>query len=280
MKSRLLIYGILMMAICSLSSCACNRVEPNHEGVLSKNFARNFDDYHTVTGKVGALAIGGSEKLYQVPMYLQQGQVAQNILTSRDGQAFEFSPRYQYQAKRGYGRHIIFNYYQASANANISQEEESQSSTAGEEMLDGIEEKVIDPMIIDEYRQVARNYGGDSLVNNMGAFEKQVEAILAAKFDSAFFVLKTLSANLKPPATMIEAIEKSNTMSEKIRTAKRELEISQINLQKSRIDAEADLAKTRGLTPAVLQQKWIDAIKPTDKVIVSDGKTPVILGGN
>ena len=48
MKSRLLVYGILMMAICILSSCACNRVEPNHEGVLSKNFARNFDDYHTL----------------------------------------------------------------------------------------------------------------------------------------------------------------------------------------------------------------------------------------
>ena len=54
-----------------------------------------------------------------------------------------------------------------------------------------------------------------------------------------------------------------------------------MRLQKARIDAETDRVKSAGLTKEVLQEKWIEAIRNTNnKVIITDGKTPIILGGN
>ena len=44
------------------------------------------------------------------------------------------------------------------------------------------------------------------------------------------------------------------------------------------IDAEANRVRAEGLDNKILQEKWIEAIRNTNnKVIITDGKTPVIL---
>ena len=51
-----------------------------------------------------------------------------------------------------------------------------------------------------------------------------------------------------------------------------------MRLEKAKIEAETDKVKSSGLTKEILQDKWIDAIRNTqNKVIVTDGKTPVII---
>ena len=50
-------------------------------------------------------------------------------------------------------------------------------------------------------------------------------------------------------------------------------------LEKARIDAETNRVQSTGLTKEVLQQQWIEAIRNTsNKVIITDGKTPIIIG--
>ena len=50
-----------------------------------------------------------------------------------------------------------------------------------------------------------------------------------------------------------------------------------MNLEKAKIDAEANRVKSQGLDSKLLQEKWIEAIRNTNnKVIITDGRTPVI----
>jgi len=51
-----------------------------------------------------------------------------------------------------------------------------------------------------------------------------------------------------------------------------------MNLEKAKIDAEANRVRAEGLDNKILQEKWIEAIRNTNnKVIITDGKTPIIL---
>jgi hypothetical protein len=78
---------------------------------------------------------------------------------------------------------------------------------------------------------------------------------------------------------MADAIERRNNAKQQAEQVKNELEVSRMNLEKARIDAEANKVRTTGLSKENLTEKWIDAIKTTNnKVIITDGKVPVILG--
>ena len=51
-----------------------------------------------------------------------------------------------------------------------------------------------------------------------------------------------------------------------------------MNLEKAKIDAEANKIKSQGLSKEILTERWIDAIKTTkNKIIITDGRTPIIL---
>jgi hypothetical protein len=77
---------------------------------------------------------------------------------------------------------------------------------------------------------------------------------------------------------MIKAIESRNNANLQVDQVRNELEVAKMRLEKARIEAETDKVKSSGLTKEILQDKWIDAIRNTqNKVIVTDGKTPVII---
>ena len=50
-------------------------------------------------------------------------------------------------------------------------------------------------------------------------------------------------------------------------------------LEKAKIDAETNRIQSAGLTKEILMQQYIEMLRNTsNKVIITDGKTPVILG--
>lgn len=268
MGIKLFCYLLVFAAISSLSSCGCNRVEPNHEGVQSSNFARSRDDFKFVKGYVGTLYRG--QKLYQVPMYSQTGELNYTTVTSRDGQEFTIHPHYRYKATEGHGIDIIFNYM------HVGDENDSEA------FLDSIEAKVLDPLVYDAFRTVARTFSTDSLVNNMAVYEAAVEAVVKTDFAEAHFdLLKGLSSSVKPPKSMDDAIEARNNVDQKIGQVKKEIELEKAYLQKAEIQAQTNKVASSGLTREVLLDKHIDMLKHTsNKVIITDGKTPVIFNAN
>jgi len=259
-KSKQILAIVLVIA-----NISCNRVQPNYEGVLMTNYGRNGrTDFSVVTGSQGMLGMG--TELYQVPMFEQKADPSEVVITAKDAGVFSVDPSLTYQAIRGKGADIIFNYKHVGINDENT-------------VMDNIESAVLNAIVTNAYREEARNFPTDSLMNNLNGFETAVETRLKKEFESKFFTLTALTSGLKPPKSMAEAIERRNNAKQQAEQVKNELEVARMNLEKARIDAEANKVRTTGLSKENLTEKWIDAIKTTqNKVIITDGKTPVILG--
>ena len=259
-RSNLL--GVFAIGVIFMS---CNRPESNYEGVLMTDYGRNgLKDFNVVTGAQGPL--GPGTELYQVPMWEQKGSSVRNVsIAAKDGGLFTVDPEYTYNATRGKGPEIIFSYKHLGARD-------------GEEFFENIEHNVLNKLVYDVYRVEARNYSTDSLMNNMANYENKVELKLKTMFAKKFFDLQTLTSGLIPPKSMAKAIEARNNAVQKANQVRNEIETSKLLLEKARIDAETDRVKSSGLTKEILTQQYIEAIRNTrNKIIITDGKTPVIL---
>lgn len=254
---------VLFIAVLIIGLTSCNRPEPNYEGVLMTDYGRNgLESFKTVTGAQGIL--GPGTELYQVPMFEQKADCDAVRVSAKDAGIFTVDPSYTYQATRGQAPSIILNYKHLGT---------------GEDFLKNVENNTLDKLVTDSFREEARNYTTDSLMNNLGDFEKTVENVLIDKFKKKGFTLNTLTSGLTPPQSMANAIEERNNAIQKANQVKNELETSKMYLEKAKIDAETNRTKSGGLTKEVLQQQYIDMLLRTDnKVIITDGKTPVILG--
>lgn len=253
---------IIVGSLLGLLVISCNRPEPNYEGVLMTDYGRNgIESFQVVTGAQGLL--GPGSELYQVPMFEQKADVDAVRISAKDAGIFTIDPSYTYQVTRGKGPNVILNYKHLGA---------------GSEFLDNVENNVLDKLVTDTFRELSRNYTTDSLMNNLGSFEKEVETVLQEKFNKKFFTINTLTSGLTPPASMAKAIENRNNAVQKANMVKNELETSKMYLEKAKIDAETNRMKSSGLTKEVLQQQYIEAIRNSkNRIIITDGKTPIIL---
>lgn len=253
------LFSILTLTLVLIS---CNRPEPNYEGVLMTDYGRNgLESFKTVTGAQGPL--GPGSELYQVPMFEQKADCDEVRVSARDAGIFTVDPSYTYNATRGQAPSIVLNYKHLGT---------------GEEFLDNVENSTLNKLVTDSFREEARLYTTDSLMNNLGSFEKNVETILIAKFSKKGFTLNTLTSGLTPPQSMANAIEERNNAVQQANQVKNELETSRMYLEKAKIDAETNRTKSSGLTKEVLQQQYIEAIRNSEnRIIITDGKTPVIL---
>jgi len=254
---KLFIIGIGVLLLQS-----CNRPEPNYEGVLMTDYGRNgIESFKTVTGAQGIL--GPGSELYQVPMWEQKADCEAIRVSAKDAGIFTVDPSYTYQASRNKGPLIVLNYKHLGS---------------GDDFLKSVENASLDKLVTDTFREEARNYTTDGLMNNLGDFEKHVESILINKFSLKGFTLNTLTSGLTPPKSMGEAIEARNNSIQEANKVKNQLETAKMLQEKARIDAETNRIKAAGLDTKILQQQWIEAIRNSqNRIIITDGKTPVMI---
>ena len=259
MKKMIFLFSVIASLV------GCNRPEPNYEGVLMTEYGRNgINSFKIVTGAQGIL--GPGSELYQVPMWEQAGDPDVVEITAKDAGVFTVDPSYTYTPIRGKGAEIVFNY----KNYRIQNPET---------FFDNVEANVLNKRVTDAYREEARNYTTDSLMNNLGKFELSVQRRLKEEFKTKFFDLTTLTSGLKPPASMLKAVEDRNKAIQEANRVKNELETSRMLLEKAKIDAETNKVQSVGLTREILMQQYIEMLgKTSNKVIITDGRTPVILG--
>jgi hypothetical protein len=212
MTSSRLLHIALFFSVVSITACTCNRVLPNFEGVKMEGYGRNGrEDFKAVTGAQGMM--GPGSELFQVPMWEQKADPSEVNITAKDAGSFSVDPTYTYAAMRGKGVDIIFHYKHLGIDEpNV--------------MMDNIESNVLNQMVVNAYREEGRNYSTDSLMNYLSSFEKAVEKRLREEFNQKFFTLLALTSGLKPPTSMVEAIEKRNNAIQQAEQVKNELEVA------------------------------------------------------
>jgi hypothetical protein len=72
------------------------------------NYGETKADYKIVAGSQGILGFGS--ELYNVPMAEQKGDCEPMKITAKGGGVFDVDPSYTYQAIRGRGVDILFNF--------------------------------------------------------------------------------------------------------------------------------------------------------------------------
>ena len=252
---------LVLLAVGLLASC--NRPEPENEGVLMTDYGRNgIESFKTVTGAQGVLFWG--EELYEVPMYEQAADPAQVTILSSNSGKFVIDPSYTYQGVRGKGPHIILQY--------------KQHNPGSSDFLDNIENVSLNRIVIDKYREIARTFSTDSLMSNLQTYEDQVYAILHAEFLKKNFTLDILTSGLTPPADLVAAINLTNKAIQDGKRLDNDLENAHKEQKIKEVQAETAKIESRGLTPEILQLKFIEALATSNSSIyITDGKTPLMM---
>ena len=244
-----------------LSSCTnMNRPEPNCEGVLMTNYGETKADYKIVAGSQGVLGFGS--ELYNVPMAEQKGDCEPMKITAKGGGVFDVDPSYTYQAIRGRGVDILFNFKAYSSDS---------------EFLNAIEKNILNTLVINSYKEVARELTTDTILYKLNNYELDVEKRVRADFDKKGFALNTLTSGLTPPLSMIKAIEARNNASIEAQTVQQQLQAAIYQIKKDSIQRISNKIKSDGLTPEILQLEYIKTLPSIKGVIITDGRTPVIL---
>ncbi len=163
---------------------------------------------------------------------------------------------------RGKGIDIVFNY----------------KHTGFDDNMDNLENMILNPIVINAFREEARNFTTDSLMNNLNKFESGVQERLRTEFEGKFFKLNSLTSGLTPPVSMAQAIEARNNQKQMAEQVKNELEVARMQKEKAQIEQETNRIKSQGLTKEILTERYIDALRWSEnRIIITDGKTPVML---
>lgn len=252
---------------------ACSYVEPNYEGVLMENYGKaGKADFSLQAGKVWTMAAG--TQLYQVPMFEQKGDAPALKVYAKDGGEYTVDPSYTYAPIRGQGINIIFAYKHLYGSSQV--------------FFDNIEGSILNTRVLNAYREESRNFTTDSLMNSVAAYENAVQIRLKKEFEAKYFELQEITSNLIPPASMSAAIESRNNQiqeaakienQKQTRTNQIAIDVmdAEARYKIAKLDAMANEERSKGLTGAVLRERWISKWDGTLPGTVAGGNSDLLL---
>ena len=128
--------------------------------------------------------------------------------------------------------------------------------------------------IKDACRIEINKFTTDEIVSNREMIENAIEKRLKTNLAKEGFVLDNFTSGLKYPESIVEAINAKTKAVQEAQRVENELKIAEAEARKKIVAAEAEKQanelRTQALTPAILQQMWIDKW---------DGKLPVTMAG-
>ena len=242
-----------------LALVSCERVAPNYYGVLMENYGKDGKrDYTIQKGKVNVM--GAGTELFQVPAFEQRGSFTNEDGTDRilhlkasDNTDFTARPAYSYQVIEDRVVDVVFQ------NARLG---------SGDEFMKSLEDKILEPHIYDLIKEESRKYKTDTLMAEGGSlkFEERVQKIVAKSFEEKGLKLITFSTNLDFSDKVKSKIDSRNEVNTNISVLDQQIEEQKKRNELARLKSEENLIISRGITPQLLQQQFIDKW---------DGKTPL-----
>ena len=231
--------GILMMLVCC---CSCmQRIDAGHEGIKVNLYGSNkgVDDVELVTGMVWYNPF--TERVYEYPTFVQTVDYEAFEFNSKDGSTFTFDPTVMLNIKPGTTSSVFTKYRKD---------------------LDDIIEVTLVPFIHDAFKTEINARTDNELISNQAEFQDAIEARLRAELGDENFMVTKVTTGIKYPSALLDAITMKNKAIQDQARVENEILVAKAEKEKLLIQAqaekEANALKTVALTPAVLEQMWVE----------------------
>ena len=255
----------LLAIVAVITTTSCERVAPNYQGVLMENYGKDGkSDYSEVKGRVSTMSPGS--ELFQVPMFEQRADFGDKELhlKAADNSEFTSKPVYSIRVIEGRAVDVVFE------NSNLSH---------SEDFLLAIEDNILEPKIYDLMKEASRSYTTDTLMANGGSlrFEQHVQELVKSEFEKKGFELLTFSSQLEFTDKVKERINVRNEVNTNISVLDQQIAEQRKKNELAQLQSEFNKIL---YTEEYLQALYIDAVRwSNNRVIITDGKTPVMLNG-
>ena len=246
MKKLTILKPLLLALMASPLLTSCERIRPNHVGVLMENFGKSGKaDYSVVTGKVSTW--GAGLELWQVPMWEQRTNFGDQTLRLKAADNTEFTarPNYIYHIEKDRAVDVVFN------NARLG---------SGSDFMQALQDNVLEGYIYDIMKEESRRYTTDSLMANGGSlgYERRVEALVKAEFGRHGIMLDKLTPNLDFSDAVKKKIDKRNEVNTNVSVLDQQIVEQKKRNELATLEAEEKKIRSSGLTNEILAEKWIE----------------------
>ena len=240
---------MIFAAMVCCCNCSCTRIDAGHEGIKVHLYGNNkgVDDVELVSGMVWFNMF--TEAVYEYPTFVQTVDYEPFAFNSKDGSVFTFDPTVMLNIKPGTASQVFVKYRKE---------------------LDEIINVSLVPYIHDAFKTEINSRTDNELISDQVGFQDAIEARLAEELGKENFIVGKVTTGIVYPTVLTDAIMAKNKAIQDQARVENEILVAQKEAEKmlitARAEKEANELKTKGLTPAVLEQMWIEKW---------DGKLPV-----
>lgn len=252
---KILIFAVLVIAMAS-----CSRIDAGCEGIKVNLYGSNkgVDDVALVTSMVWYNPFTTS--VYEYQTFVQTVDYEPFQFNSKDGSAFSFDPTVMLYLKPD-SAHEVFKKYR-------------------KDMKDILNVTLV-PIIQDAFKEEINIRTDNELISAQTAFQNAIEDRLRNELAAENFIVTKVSTGIQYPDALVKAINDKNVAIQKKAEVENQVAVAEAAAKKKIIEAqaerEANALRTAALTPAILQQMWIDKWDGTVPTVITNGNSSTFI---
>lgn len=251
---------ILVSCIAMLAIISCTRIDAGHEGIKVNLYGSNkgVDDVELVTGRVHYNPFTTS--VYEYPTFVQTIDYDPFESNSKDGTMFSFDPTVMLHLKPNTAADVFKKYRKD---------------------MDDILEVTLVTIIQDAFKEEINIRTDNELISDQASFQNAVEERLRTELGNENFIVTKVSTGIKYPDVLVKAINDKNVAIQKRAEVENQVAVAEAEAKKKIIEAraekEANALRTVALTPAVLQQMWIEKWNGEVPTVITNGNSSTFI---
>jgi regulator of protease activity HflC (stomatin/prohibitin superfamily) len=222
---------------------------------------KGVDDVELVTGMVWYNPFTTS--VYEYPTFVQTIDYEPFEFNSKDGSVFGFDPKVMMNLKSNTAAEVFKKYRKD---------------------MDEILTVTLVTIIQDAFKEEINVRTDNELISDQTSFQNAIEERLKAELGNENFIVTKVSTGIKYPDALVKAINDKNVAIQKKAEVENQVAVAEAEAKKKIIEAqaekEANELRTVALTPAVLQQMWIEKWDGTVPTVITNGNSSTFIDLN
>ena len=147
--------------------------------------------------------------------------------------------------------------------------------------MDDVLRETFVPIIQDAFKEEINSRTDNEIISDQTVFQNAIEEKLRIELDKENFHVSKVTTGIKYPDALIEAITAKNVAIQEKATVENQVAIAEAQAKKAIIEAQAErdanALRTASLTPAILQQMWIEKWDGTVPTVITNGNSSTFI---